>query len=58
VVTVPRRLIADAIDLVVFISGRGTGRRLETILASKGLDAAGDYALAPSRPTSPSPKET
>src|SRR3546814_19100127 len=31
VVTVPRRLIAEAIDLVVFIQGRGTGRRIETI---------------------------
>ena len=31
VVTVPRRLIAEAIDLVVFIRGRGTARRIETI---------------------------
>jgi type IV secretion system protein VirB11 len=47
VVTVPRRLIAEAIDLVVFISGRGSARRIETILAVPGLDAAGDYATAP-----------
>jgi type IV secretion system protein VirB11 len=46
VVTVPRRLIADAIDLVLFISGRGSARRLDTILAVGGLDAAGDYATA------------
>jgi type IV secretion system protein VirB11 len=46
VVTVPRRLIADSIDLVVFISGRGAGRRLETILSVTGLDAAGDYSAA------------
>jgi type IV secretion system protein VirB11 len=45
VVTVPRRLIADAIDLVVFISGRGTARRIGGIAAVEGLDAAGDYAL-------------
>jgi type IV secretion system protein TrbB len=31
VVTVPRRLIAEAIDLVVFISGRGTQRRIASI---------------------------
>ena len=45
VVTVPRRLIADAIDMVVFIAGRGTDRRVETIARVAGLDACGDYAI-------------
>lgn len=45
VVTVPRRLIAEAIDLVVFISGRGTGRRIESVAEVSGLDADGDYAV-------------
>jgi type IV secretion system protein VirB11 len=45
VVTVPRRLIAEAIDLVVFIAGRGSGRRVDTIARVAGLDAQGDYAL-------------
>jgi len=45
VVTVPRRLIAEAIDLVVFINGRGLSRRIETIAEMKGLDLSGDYAL-------------
>jgi type IV secretion system protein VirB11 len=45
VVIVPRRLISDAIDLVVFIQGRGTGRRIETIAEVTGLDANGDYTL-------------
>ncbi len=45
VVTVPRRLIAEAIDLVVFIQGRGVGRRIETIAEVTGLDADGDYAV-------------
>ena len=45
VVTVPRRLIAEAIDLVVFIAGRGTGRRIDTIAEVAGLDADGDYAV-------------
>ena len=45
VVTVPRRLIADAIDVVVFIAGRGTERRLAGIECVQGLDDAGDYAL-------------
>jgi type IV secretion system protein VirB11 len=47
VVTVPRRLIAEAIDMVVFISGRGSARRIETIVSVAGLDGAGDYAVAP-----------
>ncbi len=45
VVTVPRRLIADAIDLIVFIAGRGTGRRVETIARVTGVDPDGGYAL-------------
>ena len=32
VVVVPRSLIAEAIDVIVFISGRGSKRRVETIL--------------------------
>ncbi|MDE2184211.1 MAG: P-type conjugative transfer ATPase TrbB [Alphaproteobacteria bacterium] len=45
VVSVPRRLIAEAIDLVVFISGRGVSRRIETIAEIRGLAPDGDYAL-------------
>jgi type IV secretion system protein VirB11 len=42
---IPRRLIAEAIDLVVFIVGRGASRRIETIAEVAGLDANGDYAV-------------
>lgn len=45
VVTVPRRLIAEAIDMVVFITGRGLGRRVETIARVAGLDPDGNYAV-------------
>jgi type IV secretion system protein VirB11 len=45
VVTVPRRLIAEAIDFVVFIRGRGTGRRIDSIAEVTGLDADGDYQV-------------
>ncbi|MDE3115814.1 MAG: P-type conjugative transfer ATPase TrbB [Pseudomonadota bacterium] len=45
VVNVPRRLIADAIDRIVFIAGRGQSRRVETIATVEGLAADGDYAL-------------
>ena len=47
VVTVPRRLIAEAIDLIVFIKGRGSGRRVDAVVEVKGLDSGGDYALEP-----------
>lgn len=53
VVTVPRRLIADAIDLIVFISGRGLARRVSTIARLDGLDAkSGDYRLSNLLPSS------
>lgn len=45
IVTVPRRLIAEAINLVVFIQGRGIGRRIETIAEVTGLDSSGDYEV-------------
>ncbi len=45
VVTVPRRLIAEAIDIIVFIKGRGTSRRIETVSEVTGLGADGDYAV-------------
>jgi len=54
VVTVPRQLIAEAIDLIVFIAGRGTNRRIETVAHVTGLDAAGAYRLTSSKqPTAP-----
>ena len=45
VVTVPRHLIAEAIDLIIFIEGRGTARRIGTVAAIEGLDASGEYSL-------------
>jgi type IV secretion system protein VirB11 len=51
VVTVPRRLVAEAIDMIVFIAGRGTARRIETIARVAGLDAAGDYVVVDLTPT-------
>jgi type IV secretion system protein TrbB len=52
VVTVPRDLIVQAIDIVAFLDGRGANRRLETVLEVASLDADGDYLLKPlGRPT-------
>lgn len=45
VVTVPRRLIAEAIDLIVFIAGRGTARRIDTVVRVAGLDADDGYSV-------------
>jgi type IV secretion system protein TrbB len=45
VVTVPRRLIAEAIDLIVFIAGRGSSRRIDAIAQVTSLDGSGDYAV-------------
>ena len=57
VVTVPRRLIAEAIDYIVFVKGRGSGRRIDAIVEVKGLDSGGDYALVlpPGLPKRPEP---
>jgi P-type conjugative transfer ATPase TrbB len=46
VITVPRRLIAEAIDIIVFISGRGLQRRIASIARLTGVDPdGGGYGL-------------
>jgi type IV secretion system protein VirB11 len=55
VVAVPRRLIAEAIDMIVFIAGRGKGRRVETLARVTGLDAQGEYRLVDITPRSTTP---
>ena len=47
VVTVPRALIAETIDVVAVLAGRGGERRLAELAAVTGLSPAGDYLLAP-----------
>jgi type IV secretion system protein VirB11 len=45
-VTVPRALIAETIDIVAVLSGRGSERRLTEIAAVTGLDpVSGDYRI-------------
>lgn len=47
VVTVPRQLITEAIDVIVFVSGRGLDRRVSQVARVAGLDPdTGSYALA------------
>jgi type IV secretion system protein VirB11 len=47
VVTVPRALIAETIDLIAVLSGRGSARRLTELARVEGLTAGGDYNLTP-----------
>jgi P-type conjugative transfer ATPase TrbB len=45
VVTVPRALIAETINVIAFLSGRGTARRLAELASVDGLAPSGDYSL-------------
>jgi type IV secretion system protein TrbB len=47
VVTVPRALIAETIDLVAVLSGRGASRRLAELARVDGLGSDGDYRVVP-----------
>lgn len=47
VVTVPRALIAETIDLVAVLSGRGAYRRLTELSRVEGLGPTGDYVTVP-----------
>ncbi|WP_218014889.1 P-type conjugative transfer ATPase TrbB [Pararoseomonas sp. SCSIO 73927] len=47
VVTVPRALIAETIDLVAVLSGRGAARRLAELARVEGLGTDTDYHLSP-----------
>jgi type IV secretion system protein VirB11 len=50
VVTVPRALVAETINVIAVLSGRGSDRRLTELARVVGLDASGDYRLAPLTP--------
>ncbi len=56
--TPPRALIAEAVNVVVFIAGRGRDRHVQTIARILGFDGHGyqlDDALAPPFPLPPPP---
>lgn len=55
VVTVPRALIAETIDLIAVLSGRGRARRLTELAKVEGLGPGGDYALTPAKPCNGGP---
>jgi type IV secretion system protein VirB11 len=47
VVTVPRALVAETINVIAVLCGRGSQRRLAELARVEGLGPAGDYILAP-----------
>ncbi|MGJ4931487.1 P-type conjugative transfer ATPase TrbB [Bradyrhizobium sp. HKCCYLS2038] len=47
VVTVPRALIAETINAIAVLTGRGRERRLSELVRVEGLAANGDYLLVP-----------
>src|SRR6266704_1847557 len=49
VVTVPRALIAETINLIAVLAGRGNQRRLVELATVEGLGTGSDYVLAPAR---------
>jgi type IV secretion system protein VirB11 len=52
VVTVPRAMIAETINVVAVLAGRGAQRRLVDLATVRGLSDAGDYVLASAAPHS------
>jgi type IV secretion system protein VirB11 len=50
-----RRLIAETIDLIVHIAGRGTTRRVQELLTVRGLEADGSSFNLLSLPTGGQP---
>ncbi|GBR37049.1 conjugal transfer protein TrbB [Neoasaia chiangmaiensis NBRC 101099] len=54
VVTVPRAMIAETIDVIAVLSGRGTARRLSELAEINGLDpTTGAYLIRPASLSSP-----
>ncbi|MBS0276056.1 MAG: P-type conjugative transfer ATPase TrbB [Proteobacteria bacterium] len=47
VVTVPRALIAETIDVIAVLAGRGSARHLAELAQVEGLGPNGDYHLTP-----------
>jgi len=50
VMTVPRALIAETIDVIAVLVREGTGRRLAELASVTGVDERGDYRILPLAP--------
>jgi type IV secretion system protein VirB11 len=49
-ITVPRAMIAETINVIAVLAGRGAQRRLVDLATVRGLSDAGDYILASAAP--------
>tara|TARA_A100001391_G_scaffold65878_6_gene41559 strand:+ start:30972 stop:31961 length:990 start_codon:yes stop_codon:yes gene_type:complete len=58
VITVPRALIAETINVVAVLAGRGSSRRLVELARVEGLGTDGDYRIAPAIKTSATQGDT
>jgi P-type conjugative transfer ATPase TrbB len=58
VVTVPRALIAETINVIAVLSGRGSQRRLAELACIEGLRPSGDYVLVPAVDLAPAGART
>ena len=58
VITVPRALIVETIDLIAVLAGRGSERRLAELAAIEGLGPNGDYAIVSTTSGSAPPGDT
>jgi type IV secretion system protein TrbB len=57
VITVPRALIAETINIIVVLAGRGSERRVAELATVRGLAPNGDYVLGPAHPETSQPGE-
>ena len=55
VITVPRAMIAETINVIAVLAGRGAQRRLAELALVQGLSATGDYILTPAAPDNLNP---
>jgi len=57
VITVPRPLIAETINVIVVLAGRGAERRVAELATVRELGPNGDYVLGPEYPVTTQPGE-
>ena len=58
VITVPRAMIAETVNVIAVLTGRGTQRRLVDLALVCGLSSAGDYVLTSAVPAPDNLKPT
>ncbi|MDQ7777313.1 MAG: P-type conjugative transfer ATPase TrbB [Paracoccus aminovorans] len=58
VITVPRALIAETVDLIAVLAGRGNNRRLTELVRVDGLGPDGNYRIAPVIPDTDTSENT